>query len=299
MNCGYCFLKKAYAKLHGNYYALKSGYSYHGMIDLTGCPTKHVKFPATKDNFDDVEEEAYEIFESMLEADEKGYLITASTPGKDNLTTGDGKKPKAGLVPGHAYSVIQVKEYDDIQLLNIRNPWGRFEWDGDWSDTSPLWTEEMKEAFNPVLDTEDGSFWMCLKDFFTKFKSITYWNVYNWEELRLRGKFIKVHDKEDSTQDYVISKFYYSFDVDEDDTEITIGIHQEDKRWVGSHLRAYLDVTFIILKRDDDDEDILDFYDIADASIDRENFKTFIFDQGSYVVIPFTTGGLLQWIETS
>lgn len=167
-------LEKAYAKIHGNYYALKSGFSFHGMIDMTGCPTEHVKMPLDRTNWEDVEEDANELFEKMLEADEQGYLISASTPGKDNLTTGDGKKPKGGLVPGHAYSIIQVKEYEDIKLINIRNPWGKFEWDGDWSDNSDLWTEEMKEAFEPNLDSGDGAFWMSLEDFFPRFKSITF-----------------------------------------------------------------------------------------------------------------------------
>jgi hypothetical protein len=35
-----------------------------------------------------------------------------------------------------------VKKYKNHQLLNIRNPWGEKEWDGDWSDMSELWTEE-------------------------------------------------------------------------------------------------------------------------------------------------------------
>lgn len=233
-------LEKAYAKLHGNYYALKSGFSYHGMMDLTGCPTEHVKFPSERSDWDEVEEKAEEIFERMLEADEAGFLISASTPGKDKLTTGTGKKPKAGLVPGHAYSIIQVKQHEDIKLINIRNPWGRFEWDGAWSDESDLWTEEMKEIFNPVLDSGDGSFWMSLEDFFPRYKSITFCDVRNWNELRLRGKYIKVKSKKNESQDQVISKFYYTFDV-EDEMEVYIGIHQEDKRSLGSHLRGYLD----------------------------------------------------------
>lgn len=43
-------------------------------------------------------------------------------------------------MPGHAYAVLTIREVKGIQLLNLRNPWGDFEWKGDWSDTSPLWT---------------------------------------------------------------------------------------------------------------------------------------------------------------
>jgi calpain-15 len=291
-------LEKAYAKLHGNYIALKSGFSYHAMIDLTGCPTEHLRFPKNNANFEDVEDEANEIFEKMLEYDEEGYMISASTPGKDKLTTGGGKKPKAGLVPGHAYSIIQVKHYEeeDIKLINIRNPWGKFEWDGDWSDNDKLWTEDMIDYFEPVLDDHDGSFWMSLEDFFPRFKSVSFCEVKNWEELRLRGKFIKVSNKDSLDQDYVISKFFYSFDIEEDETEVIIGIHQEDKRSYGSHLRPYLDASFILLKRseDEDDEEELVYYDHAEFSRDRELFKKIIFEEGSYVVVPFTSGALLQ-----
>jgi len=45
-------------------------------------------------------------------------------------------------------------------LLNIRNPWGRIEWDGAWSDKSKEWTQEMVSEVRPVFE-DDGSFWMC------------------------------------------------------------------------------------------------------------------------------------------
>jgi calpain-15 len=53
--------------------------------------------------------------------------------------------------------------------MNIRNPWGKFEWDGAWADNSEEWTEEMIEIFKPVFDTNDGGFWMSFDDFVQKF----------------------------------------------------------------------------------------------------------------------------------
>jgi Calpain family cysteine protease len=46
----------------------------------------------------------------------------------------------------HAYTLIEATqvEVDDgstEKLLKIRNPWGQFEWSGDWSDNSSKWTE--------------------------------------------------------------------------------------------------------------------------------------------------------------
>lgn len=37
-------LEKAYAKIHGSYYALRSGKAYEAMVDLSGCPVMNYKF---------------------------------------------------------------------------------------------------------------------------------------------------------------------------------------------------------------------------------------------------------------
>ena len=37
-------IEKAYAKLHGNYIALRDGMPNEAMIDLTGCPTSSYVF---------------------------------------------------------------------------------------------------------------------------------------------------------------------------------------------------------------------------------------------------------------
>lgn len=153
-------IEKAYAKLHGSYQALDGGLTAQAMYDLSGCPTDRIDFPKEKEDYDEVAEQADEIFDKLRHADDEGYLISTETSGVDTMTTGEGPGAGAGLVSGHAYSVIQVKEGQGVKLLNIRNPWGQFEWGGAWADNAEEWTEEMIEEFQPDFDANDGSFWM-------------------------------------------------------------------------------------------------------------------------------------------
>mmetsp|Transcript_3288 Transcript_3288/g.5458 ORF Transcript_3288/g.5458 Transcript_3288/m.5458 type:complete len:180 (+) Transcript_3288:682-1221(+) len=77
---------------------------------------------------------------------------------------------KLGLIAEHAYGLIQVAEVIDkrarkVRLVKLRNPWGKFEWNGDWSDHSKLWTPELKRELNVKSDANDGTFWMSFEDF--------------------------------------------------------------------------------------------------------------------------------------
>lgn len=112
-------LEKAYAKLHGNYFALRAGLCYEAMLDLTGFPTDKLNFED-----DNVQElvARNELFNILKDWDEQGFMISAGTPGEDKWTEGGGPSETGGLVGGHAYSIIQVKEAYNNQLINIRNP---------------------------------------------------------------------------------------------------------------------------------------------------------------------------------
>ena len=241
-------LEKAYAKLHGNYCQLRAGFVAHGMMDLAGWPTFKYNFPEDKNDMNKIRKYADDLWRAMADADKRGHNMCAGTPGVDIFTEGGGPKEDHGIVPGHAYSIIQAKEYKNIRLLNVRNPWGEFEWGGAWSDNDSHWTDEMIQAFNPSFDSDDGAFWMSYEDFFMNFDSLTICKTQNWNELRLKGKFIRVQESQNPSNDWVISQFYYSFHLDKR-THIEIGLHQEDQRILGAERRPYLDLSLVILKR--------------------------------------------------
>ena len=60
---------------------------------------------------------------------------------------------------------------DDTVIVCLRNPWGNFEWTGDWADNSELWTEDIKREVGYV-DEDDGMFWMSFDDFIENFRRL-------------------------------------------------------------------------------------------------------------------------------
>ena len=83
---------------------------------------------------------------ALQAADEAHYVMSASIDG--GARRGEHKRTD-GLVEGHAYTLLAVYKDHGVQLLQLRNPWGDdCEWNGDWSDRSPLW-EAVRYCHHP------------------------------------------------------------------------------------------------------------------------------------------------------
>lgn len=107
---------------------------------------------------------------------------------------GDKEKFKSlGLITSHAYSVLNVaeveKEGTTHQIIEVRNPWGSFEWKGDWSDSSDIWTDELREKLGCV-EKNDGRFWMPYEEFpkhFGRVQIIKYYDDYQLTNISHKG----------------------------------------------------------------------------------------------------------------
>ena len=153
-------LEKAWAKINGNYARIIGGDPHEIYELLTNAYCEKILF--SNENED-------EIWKKYHNAQEKGFLMTAGT----NIDTEELNMESLGLIPGHAYSVIKVEEINTKdgkeKLVNLRNPWGHGEWNGDWCDSSPKWTEEIRDKLVNHDIKDDGSFWMSFKDFYKYF----------------------------------------------------------------------------------------------------------------------------------
>jgi len=131
-------LEKAYAKAHGGYKTLAQGLPHQAVMDLTGCPT--VSYYIKDEKVQQMINQG-KLWELMKYYNEEGYVVTGSTQTEEEINLNGYKNQNVkGLNPGYAYTVVVAKEVKGNKLLKIRNPWGPVEWEGDWSQNSPLWT---------------------------------------------------------------------------------------------------------------------------------------------------------------
>ena len=89
-------------------------------------------------------------------------MLTTGTGGGDDTTTNE-----FGLVDGHAYNVMGYTVLSDgTKLIKMQNPWGKDSYNGDWSDSSPLWdsVEGAREDAG-FVDRKDGVFFMAFNDY--------------------------------------------------------------------------------------------------------------------------------------
>lgn len=99
--------EKAYAKVHGSYDALRAGWSYEALLDLTGAPCRNFRLddPLFKIKIDNGE-----LWSEIMRFDLENYIMTVATPGEDEATeSGRRQKNNVGLVAGHAYTLISAR----------------------------------------------------------------------------------------------------------------------------------------------------------------------------------------------
>ncbi|KAI8283598.1 Calpain-8 [Colletotrichum sp. SAR11_240] len=148
-------LEKAYAKAHGDYACIEGGFTGEAIEDLTGGVTSEIYTT-------DILDKEYFWKEKLLRVNES-WLLGCST-GFASKGWGERK----GIIEMHAYSVMKAVEMDNQRLVLLKNPWGKGEWKGAWSDGSSQWTPEWLQKLNHKFG-DDGAFWISYQDLLKKY----------------------------------------------------------------------------------------------------------------------------------
>ncbi len=202
-------LEKAWAKACKSYAMTIAGTPGEALSSLTQAPVVsyiHRKYPG---------ESKLELWEIIKLADDQKYIICTNTGGNKDFES-------VGLVCGHAYTVIGVHETNDqsLKLVQLRNPWGSFEWKGDFSDKSKTWGNYPGLKEQLVEDRDDGIFFMTFDDFL-KYFPYTFISKY---KNGAKYSFQKVHQASHNTM--CATKINITAT-----TNIAIGLHQRQGRF--------------------------------------------------------------------
>ncbi|KAJ9603751.1 hypothetical protein H2200_011937 [Cladophialophora chaetospira] len=241
-------LEKAYAKAHGDYASISGGQTGEAIEDLTGGVTTEIYTTNILDT------EAF--WKNELSRIGKDFVFSCAAARwrewRPYLIANERirEERRSGIVSQHAYAVLDVYEGHGQRLVKIRNPWGRKEWTGAWSDGSKEWTGEWMTRLNHKFD-DDGIFWMSYKDMLNKYKYIDRTRIFG-PDWHVAQQWMSVQVPW-STLDYQTN--YFSLDVPEDTDAVIVLSQLDDRYFKGLQGKYNFTMQFRVQKDDDEEEE--------------------------------------------
>ncbi|KAL8566600.1 hypothetical protein ACOMHN_054822 [Nucella lapillus] len=308
-------LEKAYAKLYGCYEAIVGGRVHDALLDLTGGITELVE----------LEETAEDTLTSLLiDTYNMDTLMGGAIFGRGASET---RRPN-GLYEKHAYSIIRLKMVNyrgqKLLLLLLRNPFGKGEWNGAWSDKSKEWAGlSSEERTDEALNVRDnGEFWISVGDFKANFDELEFCHLSadamtaelerspgkrkTWKRTDFTGEWVSGVSAGGPLKSYFAKAFWtnpqYRFklaDKGQDKFSTVISLLE-----VSNKLKVAtgdISIGFVIFKLKPGKEPAGkltadNFYEHSPQLVDtsgafwpyRERSVHFVLDKGSYVIVPCT-----------
>ncbi|NWW74941.1 CAN5 protein, partial [Climacteris rufus] len=313
-------LEKAYAKLAGSYQALDGGCAAEALVDFTGAVAESINLKEGK--YGEVISEQMKLFENLMKVHKRGGFISCSisSPGRPSEA-----ETELGLIVGHAYSVTAIRKLrlgdrllfsfkaEKLFMIRLRNPWGKKEWHGPWSDSSEEWkkvSDSERRSLGLTVEN-DGEFWMTFEDWCKNFTDVDICRTVNtsffslhktWEKEMMYGAWEKNSEPLlnrsggcfDNRETFLQNP-QYLFDVQKAEDEVLVSLQQEDRRKYKKEGKGdNITIGFEILKVEDNRRFRLHQLTVQDRvatspySNTRSVFLRRSLQRGRYVLIPTT-----------
>ncbi|XP_031796097.1 calpain-7 isoform X2 [Sarcophilus harrisii] len=152
-------IEKAYMKVMGGY-DFPGSNSNIDLHALTGWIPERIAMHSDSQNFNKESS-----FRMLYQRFHKGDVLITTATGVMSEEEGE----KWGLVPTHAYAVLDIREYKGLQFIQLKNPWSHLRWKGRYSENDLRnWTPELQKYLNfdprTAQKIDNGIFWISWED---------------------------------------------------------------------------------------------------------------------------------------
>jgi hypothetical protein len=217
-------MEKAWAKLNGSYGNIIGGLPHDVLNSLTKAPTVYSRLCVPGDPAE--EREMEDIWRQVLHGSRIDWVFCTGT-------TADPAIEAKGLVPGHAYTLLDGFEVNRAgsahRLVKLRNPWGKHEWTGRANDHDTKFWAEVSAAEKKrigYVDKDNGEFFMVWADFLHYYDMIDIckiddsysYNFINFDFTSKNAAFCRIETKRSG--------------------RAHIGLHQPDNRGAGEYIKS-------------------------------------------------------------
>ena len=169
--------------------------------------------------------------------------------------------------------------------MQVRDPLDTQIFKKGWIQSANLFNEDSVNDSSKFSE-EDDILNIPFVDIFKLFDTAVISKVLNWEDMRIRGRFEKFNDSNDPDFQLLISKWYYTIEVDYK-TDQYIYLHQEpeNKEFVFDY-RPYISTGLMVY--DVTSEGELKFKQSTELIADSRISVYLNLTPGKYVVVPVT-----------
>ena len=264
-------LEKAVAKYYGSYFNIINIKIADFLLLLTGCPT----FFFLKNEFNDFYNKIYDYVKN------KNYLVVGLKRLEQNEIQESDKKDNM-ISPDMGYTILNIEDKGNKKFFLLRRIIYAV-------DQEPIIENYQNQIFKEYPDLKEisipGTILLDYEDFEEEFSYIYVCYARNWEEMRLKGKFIISKNNNNN----IISNYFYTFDINSD-SNVIISLFQDEDSYKGSDSRKpMMDISLSLLKYDKITNEINHIQTI-DFSCTPSIQMEFNLPSGSYIIYPRTSG---------
>lgn len=124
-------------------------------------------------HFDDKSFQKHRTWQRLVNAHKYGDCLVTVATGEMS----DSRASSLGLVPTHAYAVLDVREACDVRMVLVKNPWSHMRWKGKYSpEDTTSWTNAMRKALRydqlSAMQRDNGIFWIDYNSLCAAFKGL-------------------------------------------------------------------------------------------------------------------------------